>query len=463
MSELHKPPRTVAVVGGGFSGVALTCALMRRARQPLQVTLVERHAALGCGVAYGTTQMSHLLNVPAGRMGVDPQDEAGFARHLVSQGLQTRAQDFLPRAIYASYLQHALAQAARSAAPGVGWAWRHDQAMSCDSRSVTLERSPVLLVDAVVLTTGHLPPSPPYLADGPNWTEPGLVTDPWRPGALDAMANDAPVLVLGTGLTALDMLLQLRASGHAGRITLVSRRGLLPQPHRKLESPPPTGLVPPDALLNLDNARALLRAVRRLVSDIEFQGHDWRDAVAGLRPATPRLWRQMTPFERRRFLRHLQPFWDTHRHRSAPQARTSLDAFVASGQVQVRAARLQSMRPLTAGGWQVALKSRGSGIVDTVRAGWVVNCTGPSSDARQTDDPLLQHLIRKCIAVPDPMGLGLCVEPDYRLTTAPENVSGLRYLGPLLKAGWWEAVAVPELRVHADKLAGMLVSELGLT
>ena len=464
MSALHRPPRTVAVavVGGGFSGVALTCALMRQARQPLQVTLVERRAALGCGVAYGTGQMSHLLNVPAGRMGVDAQDETGFARHLVSQGQQARAQDFVPRALYASYLKHALVQAARNAASGVGWAWRHDQALSCDSRSVTFQRSAVLRVDAVVLTTGHLPPSPPHLADGPNWTEPGLVPDPWQPGALDAMASDAPVLLLGTGLTALDMLLQLRASGHAGRITLASRRGLLPQPHRRLESPPPSGLVPPDALSGLDNARAMLRAVRQLVSDIESRGHDWRDAVAGLRPATPRLWRQLALSERRRFLRHLQPFWDTHRHRSAPQARAALDALAASGQVQVRAARLRSLRPAADGGWHVGLQARGSDLVDTLAVGWVVNCTGPSSHASQTDDPLLRHLIADGAAVPDPLGLGLCVETDYRLAGAPENVGGLRYLGPLLKAGWWEAVAVPELRVHADKLAGMLVSELGL-
>ena len=452
----------MAVVGGGFSGVALTCALLRLSRQPLLVKLVERRATLGCGVAYGTDEPTHLLNVPAGRMGVDPQDEAGFARYLARQGSPARAQDFVPRAWYARYLQQALESAAHDAAPGVGWVWQQNEAVACDARTVTFLRCSVLHADAVVLTTGHLPPRPPRLSASPAWTEPGLVPDPWQPGALDAVSSGATVLLLGSGLTALDVLLQLRAGGHTGRITLVSRRGLLPQTHRSLESPPAGGLVPANALQGVGNARALLAGVRRLARDIQAQGHDWRDAVAGLRPATPRLWQQLPERERRRFLRHLQPWWDTHRHRCAPQARATLDGLVDAGQVQVRAARLRTLRPAAEGGWQAGLQARGADVIDTLCAGWVVNCTGPSSDVRHSHDVLLDRVVRQGDAVPDPLGLGLQVQPDYRLASAPGGAGGLRYLGPLMKAGWWEAVAVPELRVHANTLAGKLISELGL-
>jgi uncharacterized NAD(P)/FAD-binding protein YdhS len=463
-----KPPRTVLVVGGGFSGVALTCALLRQARQPLNVTLVERRAALGCGVAYGTGHAAHMLNVPAGRMGVDPLDEGGFARHLADQGLAARAHDFVPRAWYAQYLRDALDAAARGAAPGVRWQAHVGDATACDDRGVRFVSGPALGADAVVLATGHLPPRPPTMQGGPCWTEPGLVPNPWQPGALDRVPAHARVLLLGTGLTALDVLLQLQACGHRGGVTMVSRRGLLPQPHRSLESPPPGGLVAPDALAGLGHARLLLRGVRALVHHIHGHGHDWRDAIAGLRPATPRLWQHLPERERQRFLRHLQPWWDTHRHRSAPQARATLDGLVASGQVQVRAARLKSLRPAADGGWQVTLQARGADAVDSSQVGWVINCTGPSSDARNSDDPLLSHLISHGLAVPDTLGLGLCVQPDYRLSTSRVGsglvglAGGLRYLGPLLKAGWWEAVAVPELRVHADKLAGLLVAELGV-
>ena len=463
MSAPGTEPRSVAVLGGGFSGVALTCALLRHARRPLQVTLIERRTDLGCGVAYGTARLSHLLNVPAGRMGVDPQDEAGFARHLASQGRAARAHDFVPRAWYAHYLRDALDAAARGAAPGVTWQRLLGEAVNCHGGGVSFAQGPMIEADAVVLATGHLPPRPPAMRNGPRWTEPGLVPDPWQPGVLDSVPSDARVLLLGTGLTALDVLLHLRACGHGGRITMVSRRGLLPQPHRSLEAPPLGGLVAPDALQGLGTARSLLHGVRSLVRDLQAQGHDWRDAIAGLRPATPRLWQQMSERERRRFLRHLQPWWDTHRHRSAPQASAQLQALVAGGEVQLLAARVLSLRAAAGMGWHVAWQPRGGEQVHMEQTDWVVNCTGPSSDARDTADVLLRQLVGSGAAQPDSLGLGLCVAPDYRLAAAtPGAASGLRYLGPLLKAAWWEAVAVPELRVHADKLARMLVDELGL-
>lgn len=461
MSAHREPPRTVAVVGGGFSGVALTCALLRLARRPLQITLVERRPALGCGVAYGTGHPSHLLNVPAGRMGVDPLDEAGFARYLTRQGHAGQAHDFVPRPLYAGYLRQALQSAASTAAPGVGWAERHGDAVDCDGGSVAFSDSASLQADAVVLTNGHLPPQPPGLPQGPAWTEPGLVPDPWRPGALDAVPADAQVLLLGSGLTAFDVLLQLRARGHAGPLTLASRRGLLPQAHRRLELAPQGGLVAPDALKGVLSARQLLNGVRALVRLAQAGGHDWRDVVAGLRPATPRLWQQLHESERHRFLRNLQPFWDTHRHRTAPQAWTEVMAEVASARVQVLAARLTALLPAADGGWQVTLRARGGAAPTTLQADWVINCTGSSSDARRTADPLMSQLVRSGAAVPDSLGLGLCVDHRYSLG-APPGRQPLRYLGPLLKAQHWEAVAVPELRLHAQTLAGMLVDELRL-
>ena len=458
MSPPAIAPRSVAVLGAGFSGVALAVALLRLAHRPLQITLVERRPALGCGVAYGTGHPRHLLNVPAGRMGVDPLDEAGFARYLVMRGHGGQAHDFVARALYADYLCDALQSAADTAAPGVGWAWRRAEAVDCDGSSVAFRDSASLQADAVVLASGHLPPQPPVVPQGPAWTEAGLVPDPWSPGALDAVAADARVLLLGSGLTAFDVLLQLRARGHSGMLTMASRRGLMPQAHRRLELPPQGGLVPPDALHGVRNVRQLLRGLRDMVQQAQAAGHDWRDVVAGLRPATAGLWQQLPENERSRFVRHLQPFWDTHRHRTAPQVWAEVMAYLASGRVQALAARMTALHPAEGGGWQIALRARGSWACTTIRADWVINCTGPSSDARHSADPLMSQLVRSGAVAPDSLGLGLRVGPDYRLGTG-----GLRYLGPLLKAGWWEAVAVPELRVHANQLARLLVDELGVS
>ena len=182
-----------------------------------------------------------------------------------------------------------------------------------------------------------------------------------------------------------------------------------------------------DTLTGTSNVRHLLRGLRQLVGDIEAQGHDWRDAIAGLRASTPRLWEQLPERERRRFLRHLQPWWDTHRHRCAPQASAQLQALVARGDVNVRAARMLSVQAAAGTGWAVAWQPRGSEQVRAEHVDWVVNCTGPSSDLRSIDrsiDPLWHQLVNSGAARPDPLGLGVCAGPDYRLdATTPDSTS----------------------------------------
>jgi uncharacterized NAD(P)/FAD-binding protein YdhS len=62
-------PQVIAVVGAGFSGTLLALHLLRRSPADARVLLVERNGRFGEGQAYATGNPSHLLNVPAGRMG----------------------------------------------------------------------------------------------------------------------------------------------------------------------------------------------------------------------------------------------------------------------------------------------------------------------------------------------------------------------------------------------------------
>ncbi|HEX5685481.1 MAG TPA: hypothetical protein VFY73_15785 [Ideonella sp.] len=61
----------------------------------------------------------------------------------------------------------------------------------------------------------------------------------------------------------------------------------------------------------------------------------------------------------------------------------------------------------------------------------------------------------------DEMGLGLCVDDRRRLLDAAGRPQPcLHYVGPMLKAQYWEAVAVPELRVRARSVAEQVVRAL---
>lgn len=258
----------------------------------------------------------------------------------------------------------------------------------------------------------------------------------------------------------LDVALQLAEEGLSAPMLAVSRRGLTPLPHREHGAPPSYGHLPPDLVAGEPSAVAYLRAVRRHVRRLERDLIDWREVVASLRPVTPRLWHALPDREKSRFLRHLRPYWDVHRHRVAPELWQRFDAMRRSGALAVRAARLVSMADV---GDQVhvSIRGRGAEAVETLRVGHVINCTGPESDVRSLRDPLLDALLASGAVRADAMGLGLDVTDDLALVGRDGRHSrALSLVGPLLKGTWWEATAVPELRGHAARLAARLHADL---
>ena len=453
--------RTIAIVGAGFSGTATAIQLLtRHGRLPFELALINRHPNLARGVAYGTHSPSHLLNVPAGRMGLFPDREGDFLEFASRYDNTLTAGSFVPRSLYGRYLGARLKQAAEGAEamrlkPVTGEV--QDLRLASDGRSAVLQFADghSLTAEQVVLAVGNYPPSNPPLPDAAFFQNPRYVRDPWEPGALDRLPLEAPVLLIGTGLTMMDVALELAHRGHSAVQYAISRRGLRPQVHRHLPAmpltPPPQGLLEGKA-----TARRYLRLVRSYVEELASKGADWRDAIGALRSLTPALWQALDLQERRRFLRHLQAYWDIHRHRTAPASGDKLGQLMASGSLQVAAGRLRRLSG-GPGGVDVVWQPRGSTREAHLEVGCVINCTGPQSDLTRLADPLVRSLLAQGLIRPDPLRLGLDLDPEARvLDNAGRPSSVVSYTGPLLKARDWEGTAVPELRVAAQKLADRL-------
>jgi uncharacterized NAD(P)/FAD-binding protein YdhS len=318
-------------------------------------------------------------------------------------------------------------------------------------------------VDSVVLAAGNYMPTPPPLADTRYLEDPHFIADPWKPLALDTVAGksaDRPVAIIGTGLTMVDVALDLARRGYTGGMIAISRRGLLPQPHRHGTSPPSYGHLPPDLVASEPTATNYLRAVRRHVRRLEKEGIDWREVVASLRPVTPRLWRALPDAEKARFLRHLRPYWEVHRHRMAPELWAVLQALITGGALRIVAGRLTKIESVP-DALRVSFRRRYSAQVETLEVGALVNCTGPESDMRRLRDPLIRELLSSGLATCDAAGLGIRVDDNYRVVNGSGSPSAVLSLaGPLLKGEYWEATAIPELRVHAARLAERLATEL---
>jgi uncharacterized NAD(P)/FAD-binding protein YdhS len=437
--------RHLAIVGGGFSGAMLAVQLLRRGAR---VTLIERERAPGRGLAYGAADPTHLLNVRAGNMSAYPDDPGHFVRWLAARGEENPAPIFARRRDFGDYVEQQLA-AAIADAPG---RFAHaaqaavDAQTSPDGAAVMLSDGATVQADAAILALGNLPPPPPpgilagALPHGLYWG------DPWTPGATEGLADEDVVLVIGTGLTMVDIVLLLDARGFRGRIIALSRRGLVPLPHR--DEPPATErrTQPPGALDS-----ALVREVRR-----RGEAVGWRHAVDELRPFTQALWHDAGLAQRRRFIRHLRSWWDIHRHRIAPQVHERIRALIGAGRLSVGAGKLIDARAED-GQAEVRWRPRGKEAPERARVTRIINCTGPEGDLARSHEPLLRRLMERGSIRPGPIGIGVDADKDARVLGADGAANPRLYaLGPLTRGLWWEIIAVPDIRGQVAQVAQTL-------
>ena len=430
----------VVVVGGGFSG---TMAAAQLAGRGLGVVLIEGGGRAGRGTAYSTREAVHLLNVPATKMSAWPDRPDDF----VAAGHDPAA--FVPRRDFGSYLRSILDKAVADGVELVEG--RAVSALRDGDWRVTLADGRCIAARALVLAQGNQPPAPMLAGEG---VDPALfVNNPWGSEARAAIervaASGDDVLILGTGLTMVDTVLSLAAAGHRGRIVALSRRGQVPRAHAPHE-PAPVDLddVPQGNVLALWR---WLRARGRAVG--------WRGAVDALRPHAQPLWRGLSEAEQRRFLRHVRPYWDVHRHRIAPQVAEQLRMMIGEGRLEVVAGRIGAVREMPGSlSVEIARRGRPSTALGTnggrERFSAVFNCTGPLGAMARTQDPLLRQMIDGGLVAVDRLGIGLAVDQASRAG------SGVWALGPLTKGEFWEIVAVPDIRGQAASVADDIAREL---
>jgi uncharacterized NAD(P)/FAD-binding protein YdhS len=437
----------VAVIGGGASGTLTAIHLMASRAHDLTVTVYDESGELGKGLAYGTTDRRHLLNVRSRHMSAFPDIPGDLVEWARRTGRQPDAQAFLPRRDYAVYLRETLERLRDDR-----FAFRTERILDVvpvdGGFELHASGGRVTLARAVVLAHGNQRPAPLAASGVPLPEARWHLPDPWDLDRLTGLAPDAVVVLVGTGLTAVDAAITLLDDAPDRRVVMVSRHGLLPAAHVEQSStawltPIPTGPITADQLADL--LRDQVAAARR-------QGVDWRPVVDGLRAPTQGLWQRLDLDERRRFLASYAREWEVRRHRMATDVAARLDGYRDEGRLQVLDGGLFEV---TDHGprCEVGLPA----LPDTVFVDAVVNCTGPMTDASRSTDPLLQALVARGVVVPDPLLLGVACTPEGEvLDVSGQVVPGLHVVGPPRKGTLWETTAVPELRDQAAALAQRL-------
>ena len=453
-------PKRVAIIGGGFSGGVTAVHLLQGAYQlNMQVTLVDPSFESGRGLAYQFDDDNLLLNVPAGNMSFLPDEPGHFVSYCQTIDPSITARTFVSRRLYGDYLQHALDSASKRN-PGV-LARTVDTAVGLTRDAPTntwhiqLASGTSIAADHVVLALGHQAPKFPLALDFRTQSH---IIDPWDFNAMQRIPADAPVVILGTGHTAVDALFNLTRTNRQRKVWLISRHGLLPKEHRLNPQAPNAHRLPNYLHHAPPTVRGLTRAVRQEVDRQQSAGIDWRDVLNELRPHTPQLWQTLALTQRRMFLRHILPYWDVHRHRLAPVAAHRLHRLLEMESVQVIAARLTNIQRDDAG-LHIELRRRGTIECEAIKAVAIVNCTGPNTDVNAQTQPLLKQLRQTGQLQGDACRLGIMVAPNHQALDAEDvPIPGLWYVGPMLKAQHWEATAVPELRQHVQQLGQTLLA-----
>lgn len=449
MYETETAPLRIAIVGAGYSGALIAVHLLRQT-QPVYVDLIDTRLP-GRGLAYSTAWNDHLLNVPAARMSAFASEPAHFLDWLKANGQpNVQPESFIPRKVFGNYIQDVLQTTLHSTSAGHRMRYFGSKAVRLThtgtAPQILLNNGDQIIADRVVLATGNPPPRPLETKSARTFAS------PWESGAMCGLDVNATVLLLGSGLTAVDAFLALRAQGHQGPVICLSRRGKCPHVHT-LYRVLPEHFVP----RGITSARHLLRAIRRRVTEAQAQGYDWRAVVDSLRPITNELWTNFDDREQARVLRHLKTWWDIHRHRMAPEIGVQLDQAIKKKNLRFLAGRLKGIAVEEDGlRLDIHLRSQGSTSLEVDR---LITCTGSEADYRRSPDPFVRSLMNAGRAQPSLVGPGLRTDRIGALIDVQESPSSWLFaIGTPRFGDLFETTAIPELRIQAEALANHLVA-----
>ncbi len=441
--------KKIGIVGGGYSGTALLAMLCKHAKEALEIIICDQTGCFGEGPAYQTPYTHHLLNVRAGDMSAFEDDATHFVRWLETQPDKLALLDnktplaiqFVPRCFYREYLQSLI----QSPTQTVRFESIAIVDLMIDAHAVHMiaESGQSFSVDEVVLALGNNPPSafPFPIASGVK-----RIDNPWDYVAIEHIGKQETVLIVGTGLSMIDAVLTLEQQHHTGTIFALSRHGLLPLAHsHELHVEP---WHPSD-----DDMRGLTQLVRKRADHHMRAGGDWRSIVGGLRSHITTIWQQAGIAEKRKFLRHLLPYWNIHRHRVHIEITEMLEKLIAKQQLKILGGRI-----LKVDAEGVEFKDRETQAIRVLPIDWLINCMGPEQQMRAKHQPLIAALLASGRATLDELKLGFAVNDELALIGQDGKVSErVHSLGSPTKGKYWEMTAVPDIRKQVYQLAMKLL------
>lgn len=468
-------PKTLSIIGMGACGVAAFAEIVTRLRYDREarpvIHLVERDSELGRGLAWGTDQPGHLLNTESRLMGLyahEPEHFRAWLEHrrtAAGTPLAPEGVEYPPRCEYRVYIQDVLADTlAQADAIGLDVRIHRSEVVAIegdhDAATIHLSDGSRFETEVTLLTLG----TPDAARFGDLDGAEGYFDSPYPSGRMiDGIDRNQTVVILGSGLSAIDALMTLLDVGHQGRVHMISKEGMLP----RVEIPAPEEPYE-RKYLTLGNVHRLIRErggafsvvdlfrlFRREAEEAAGAPIDWRaedrtngDAQAALgrdiaaaearrepfqriltstRHESTEMWNLLSPLDQTRFGSWIAPHFATARFVTPMiNARRIADA-MARGLLSVHGDVAGTERAGDGDGFVVRFENG-----DALSSPVVVNATGQASRLDEMKEPLVHDLLDKRWLQPHPAGGARAHRATCRIISASREAPRLYALGQLL-------------------------------
>ena len=445
--------KRIVIIGGGLSGHLLLINLLEiQTTEETEIVIIEKEPLEKVGLAYSTDLDFHLLNVPAGNMSAFHDDKPHFVNWLVSNHYKYTHSSFVPRRLYRRYIINLLEDSVCNKPDKVKVVFVKDEAVDVDmeEKAVLLKGDRTLYFDTLVLAVGNFPPTHLDLANNHYRKSMNYSHSAWDHAIYEHLLQNDRVFIIGTGLTMVDTLGRLQASGHKGEIVALSRHGLLPAAHKSGDPYPAFQ----EELTSKTTVLDMFKVVRKHLCIAAHRGIDWRAVIDSMRAYTPEAWMALQETEKRVFMNHIRHLWDAARHRMPSECAMMMEELIAAKRIKIVAGRMESIMMRPDNGFYISYQEHGTKELRCIATEVIINCMGPAGNYNNIQNVLINHLLRKGILTTGPLSLGINCRQNGAIVDREGTVSDCLFtIGAPMKGVLWETTAVPEIRMQAHHLA----------
>jgi len=440
--------KTIAVIGGGVSGALVVLNILKQSDRAIHILWFDAKNAFCKGLAYSTDEDVHLLNVRASNMSVFVDEPVHFVNWLTQQQLPFSSQDFVPRTIYGLYVLSTFNELKESnATVKITCLAEEVIAINKNGDDYLISAKEDYRAQQVVLAFGNFLPAHPRSIHTDFQQSHRYFQNAFSSQVVKYAINQESVLIVGSGLTMIDVVLSLKKHEYTGKITAISPHGYLPQAH--IENPLPATVL----YINDQQTYTLLQLFSLVNQRLKFARANQlsvHSVIDALRPHLQRLWLGFSLEDKQQFLRHLRHKWGVARHRAASQSMQVVNELLNTNQLELIRGRVNDITSNETG-FDIQYSNRQQEF-NRLKTSVLINCTGPESNFEKVEFPLIKQLLQAKIICTDALKYG--IEASVNGEIAPN----LYTIGPPLKGILWESTAVPEIRVQAQQLSLLLIS-----